>query len=341
MTEEAPDVFVSYKREDQARVVALVDRLRAEGLNVWWDADIPGGAPWRPTILEQLDRAKCAIVVWSDLSVGTAGEFVHEEASRAKARNVLLPLRIDRVVPPLGFGETQSLDLVGWSGRADERFYDVLNAVRAIVAGEPRPHPRQSVGRMRWRIGAIAAAGLALIGFAANVSTLQNGVCRIAGLHAVCARYGIGGVASAAEENAWTAAQLTSDCAALRDFITRFAEGVHAAEADRRLRAARKETEQTWRHETVNVPLFLGSNLRAWPTENAARADAIERGQNDAKLACAGFASNAYRLRDAKVDPSAGQWNCQRNADGTRCSFTGRAICEVDARSTIEHEICK
>jgi hypothetical protein len=40
------DVFLSYKREDAARVRKLVAALREAGLDVWWDEDIPPSAPW-------------------------------------------------------------------------------------------------------------------------------------------------------------------------------------------------------------------------------------------------------------------------------------------------------
>jgi hypothetical protein len=39
------DVFVSYTRENLTRVGALVEALRAEGVKVWWDQDIPPDAP--------------------------------------------------------------------------------------------------------------------------------------------------------------------------------------------------------------------------------------------------------------------------------------------------------
>ncbi|RZJ44850.1 MAG: TIR domain-containing protein, partial [Brevundimonas sp.] len=44
------DVFVSYKREDERAVARLVKALRIDGLTVWWDRDIPTGAPWEETI---------------------------------------------------------------------------------------------------------------------------------------------------------------------------------------------------------------------------------------------------------------------------------------------------
>jgi serine/threonine-protein kinase len=134
------DIFVSYKAEDRRRVQTLVDALEADGLSVWWDAHIGGGDEWRDTIQEQLDRAKCVIVIWSKRSISPGGHFVRDEASRAQRRNIYLPVLLDRVEPPLGFGETQALRLSGWKGnRADPRYRAILDAARATIAGTPRP----------------------------------------------------------------------------------------------------------------------------------------------------------------------------------------------------------
>ena len=135
------DVFVSYKAEDRARVRPLVDALEVDGLSVWWDAHLGGGDEWRDSIQQHLDEAKCVIVIWSKRSIGPEGHFVRDEATRAQRRHVYLPVRIDKVDPPLGFGETQAIPLNGWKGnRSDPRYQSVLAAARAIVSGGPRPH---------------------------------------------------------------------------------------------------------------------------------------------------------------------------------------------------------
>ena len=133
------DVFVSYKAEDRARVRPLVDALEADGLTVWWDAHLGGGDEWRESIQQNLADARCVIVAWSKRSVGPDGSFVRDEATRALRRHVYLPVRIDKVEPPLGFGETQALPLIGWKGdRADPRYQALLGAAQAIVAGKPQ-----------------------------------------------------------------------------------------------------------------------------------------------------------------------------------------------------------
>ena len=91
------DVFVSYKAEDRQRVTPLVRALEAEGLSVWWDEQIGGGAAWRHAIEAELNSAKCVIVAWSTRSIGPDGAFVQDEASRAQQRHVYVPVLIDKV----------------------------------------------------------------------------------------------------------------------------------------------------------------------------------------------------------------------------------------------------
>ena len=165
------DLFLSYKAEDRARLAPLVRALEQDGFSVWWDAHIGGGDDWRETILRQLESARCVIVAWSKRSVGRSGSFVRDEATRALRRGTYLPVRIDKVDPPLGFGETQALDLHGWKGdRSDDRYRAVLAAVRkrlGIAVGHPaRPRTRTGASRRTVLIGAgaIGAASIASVG---------------------------------------------------------------------------------------------------------------------------------------------------------------------------------
>src|SRR5580704_19347936 len=118
-----PHVMVSYKREDEPRVAQLVRALRSHGLEVWWDQGLPGGEAWRENIEKALAEAGCVVVVWSHGSTGPDGGFVRDEASRAKARGHLVPVVIDGVMPPLGFGELQAVDLKRWKGNAKDPFF--------------------------------------------------------------------------------------------------------------------------------------------------------------------------------------------------------------------------
>lgn len=164
----ATEIFVSYKAEDRPRLLPLVSALEAEGFTVWWDTHIGGGVHWREDIQAHLDAAKCVIVAWSRRSIGPEGDFVRDEATRARKRGAYLPVRLDSIEPPLGFGEVQAISLKGWKGdRSDPRFLALVEAVRRRIAGEDiahvkLPHDRSGLSRrgVVAGVGAIAVAGI-------------------------------------------------------------------------------------------------------------------------------------------------------------------------------------
>jgi TolB-like protein/Flp pilus assembly protein TadD len=160
------DVFLSYKAEDRARLKPLVAALEAEGFSVWWDAHIGGGANWREDIQNHLDGAKCVIVAWTRRSIARDGNFVRDEAAQAQRRGVYLPIRLDLVQPPLGFGEVQALPLRGWRGdRSDARFQALAAAIRSAIAGQGIAHPHSD-----WEAPRVSRR--ALIGGGAGVAAL-------------------------------------------------------------------------------------------------------------------------------------------------------------------------
>jgi len=173
------DVFVSYQRADEPRVSILIKALEGTGLTVWWDRHLPGAVAWRQEIERQLDCAKIVIVCWSAVSVGAQGSFVQDEAGRAGDR--LLPLLLDRVKPPLGFGEVQAFNLVGWRGRVtDLAFTDVIEAIRARLVGAPPPRLRAPAIRAARTFvfggGLLAVTSVAVV-LAWTSPSVRLGVC--------------------------------------------------------------------------------------------------------------------------------------------------------------------
>lgn len=134
------DVFLSYKREDSARVRKLVAALREATLDVWWDEDIPGSAPWETTIERALGEAKAVIVCWSPASV--ASENVRSEARGAREDGRLIQVFLKPCSPPLFFGERQGVDLSSWRGQPDDaRIGKIVDAVQAVAAGKRMEAP--------------------------------------------------------------------------------------------------------------------------------------------------------------------------------------------------------
>jgi hypothetical protein len=137
------DVFISYCSEDREQVRTLVSALRAEGLDAWWDQDIPVGGDWADSVAAALEQAKAVVACWSPASVASAN--VREEARRARTRGLLVQTYIRECEAPLFFGEQQGARLVGWNGSRDsDRFQMLCKGLRALIAGE---RPPSALGR--------------------------------------------------------------------------------------------------------------------------------------------------------------------------------------------------
>ncbi|WP_407703517.1 TIR domain-containing protein [Terricaulis silvestris] len=123
------DVFVSYRREQKEAVRKLVDRLRMDGLVVWWDADIPAQAPWEETIEKNISNSKVVVVCWSHEA--TKSESVKAEARYGRDRNKLIQVFLDDCQPPMFFGERQGFHFANWSGDvAHDCYRHLLEGIR-------------------------------------------------------------------------------------------------------------------------------------------------------------------------------------------------------------------
>lgn len=140
--------------------------LLAERYEVWWDHEIHSG-DYRAEIERQLSTAKCVIPVWCRIS-RTGGNVV-DEAEFAKRRAVpLLPVRIEDVELPIGFGSLHTIDLLGWNGEsAHAGVEDLLRNVQTLLGSRARLLPRiQQLG--------VGGCSIALPAFFLSVSSHET-----------------------------------------------------------------------------------------------------------------------------------------------------------------------
>lgn len=130
------DVFLSYDDVDRARVKPIAEALQKLGFSVWWDRYIPPGKTWARVIQEELDKAKCVIVIWSVTSV--TSEWVEIEAARGKKRGILLPAMIDEVssLIPIEFSRIQAVELIRWNEQVYDAEFQKLIAPVSQLIGE-------------------------------------------------------------------------------------------------------------------------------------------------------------------------------------------------------------
>jgi molecular chaperone DnaK len=126
------DIFLSYAREDEACARQLAKALETSGWTVWWDRRIPHGKDFNTYIQQQLDSARCIVVLWSKASI--ASLFVRDEANQGLSDGRLVPVLIEKVRPPLGFGQIHGANLCDWRhDEAHDEFDRLLQSIEAIV----------------------------------------------------------------------------------------------------------------------------------------------------------------------------------------------------------------
>ncbi|MHC4560558.1 MAG: TIR domain-containing protein, partial [Planctomycetota bacterium] len=124
------EIFISYAREDQEKANLLRAALENVGYSVWSDQDIPIGSRWAEAIEQQIEKAKCLIVLWSQASVGS--DWIREEADVAAERGILIPALLEEVRIPFMFRRIQAANLTSWSG--DEKAKEFIALIHAIEA---------------------------------------------------------------------------------------------------------------------------------------------------------------------------------------------------------------
>jgi adenylate cyclase len=131
------DIFVSYSRQDKARVVPLVSALEAEGWSIWWDPEITPGDEFDALISRELDAARVIIVVWTGTSVDS--RWVRGEARDAADRGVLVPVRFDGARLPIDFRAVHTTDLDSWGDDTQsEPFRALCKALEAKLGAKKK-----------------------------------------------------------------------------------------------------------------------------------------------------------------------------------------------------------
>jgi hypothetical protein len=144
------DIFISYASEDRNRVRPLAEALMSRGFDIWWDRSLAAGQDYTAIIERELKNAKAVIVVWTQGS--SASTFVRDEAGRARDEGRLVPVLLDRVDIPLGFGAFQAEDFTRWNGGANAPQVQLLEEVlKAKLSG--RDVDGAAIERRRRRLG--------------------------------------------------------------------------------------------------------------------------------------------------------------------------------------------
>jgi TolB-like protein len=136
----APDIFLSYNREDQATAQRFAEAFERDGFSVWWDVTLRSGETYDEVTEAALRGAKAVVVLWSPRSVQS--HWVRAEATIAHRAKTLIPAVIAPCDKPVMFELTQTADLMHWQGEAEDKVWrSFLADVRRMVGRQDAPPP--------------------------------------------------------------------------------------------------------------------------------------------------------------------------------------------------------
>jgi len=141
------DIFISYGSEDRSKVKNIANALELQGWSVWWDRNIPFGKPFHSVIEESVNKARCVLVVWSYNSIKST--WVKAEASEGIKRDMLVPITIDKAIPPLVFRQIHTADFNEWDGDTSSAVFQKLTKDISSLIGPPTNRSKMDREKIR------------------------------------------------------------------------------------------------------------------------------------------------------------------------------------------------
>src|SRR5579862_290391 len=142
-------VFLSYSRGDRTLALRILQNLRALGVDVWWDEDMPG-VDWHEELARQINELAAVLVIWTPLSLNSKN--VRDEARLGQSTDKLVNIMVGVGAPPFPFDRVNGLPLDGWTGRESHSGWTrVIRTLDERMAAVGRTKPGALAGALRQR----------------------------------------------------------------------------------------------------------------------------------------------------------------------------------------------
>ncbi|RMA64286.1 toll/interleukin-1 receptor domain-containing protein [Ulvibacter antarcticus] len=135
-----PKIFVSYSRADTDYVSRLVEDLRTNGFDVWFDANIRTGNEWDNTLEAEIKKADVMVLILSATSVDS--ENVKDEMSYAMNLDKFVnPIKIEECDIPMRLARRQYVDFntMGYADGLDRLIVDINYQVKGKEHSKSNP----------------------------------------------------------------------------------------------------------------------------------------------------------------------------------------------------------
>jgi adenylate cyclase len=98
----AGEIFISYRRADEAWARLLHSQLRAEGVEAWYDAQVGAGQDWRVATAKALQTSRIFVLLFSK-AASESEDIAKELAAAIFSKKLVVPVRIENIQPTGAF----------------------------------------------------------------------------------------------------------------------------------------------------------------------------------------------------------------------------------------------
>ena len=172
----AGEIFISYRREDEAWAQLLHSQLRAEGIEAWYDAQVGAGQDWRLATAKALESSRIFVLLFSE-NAAQSSDIAKELAAATLEKKLIIPVRLQNIAPKGAFlYELASRNWVNAYEDTEAKLAQLAKGLAHLVRSGARDesvlpferadgggHSRAAAGRKSMRTPAIIAAGAVLV----------------------------------------------------------------------------------------------------------------------------------------------------------------------------------
>jgi tetratricopeptide (TPR) repeat protein len=98
----AGEIFISYRRTDEAWARLLHGLLQAEGVEAWYDAQVGAGQDWRRATAKALEDSQIFVLLFT-ASAAESREIAKELAVATLENKLIIPVRLENIAPKGAF----------------------------------------------------------------------------------------------------------------------------------------------------------------------------------------------------------------------------------------------
>ncbi len=98
----AGEIFISYRRADEAWARLLHTQLRSEGVEAWYDAHVAPGEDWRIATAKALEASRIFVLLFSS-NAAQSSDIAKELAAATLEKKLIIPVRLENIAPKGAF----------------------------------------------------------------------------------------------------------------------------------------------------------------------------------------------------------------------------------------------